>query len=596
MMKRFAYLFLSALVLSSCGEDGVVNTIPEPAPIPTPTPDPQPDPTPVPDDKPTAKQACWPENYGGVMLQGFYWDSYTDTQWSYLETQADDIAPYFSLIWVPNSGNCGGGNNMGYLPLYYFDQTSSFGSEAQLRSMISTYKKKGTGFIADVVINHHNTEDWFGFPSETYKGTNYQFKSTDICKNDDSGKAATAASTAGVKLSDNNDTGEDWDGTRDLDHKSENTQKIVNAYLDFLLNDLGYTGFRYDMVKGYSASFAGLYNAKAAPKFSVGEYWEGSVSKVQNWIEGTKVSDFIQSAAFDFPFRYTCRDAVNGQQSSTMGKSRWGYLLNNSLATDKTYNRFAVTFVENHDTEYRSAQAEQDPIRRDTLAVNAWLLANPGTPCVFYKHWQAYKKDIKLMIEARKLVGIHNQSEVANKSKSTDTFAARQVWGKNGSLIVVVGADCNNFAAPEGFTELLTGYHYRYLVDSKCDQSTWAATVARIAEEEHTEPFTPHTATIYVKSDFTPVYFYVWDSNNNTQLNGDWPGKAITDQVEINGEKWYTQKFDIKTEGYYFNIIFNQGKDKPQTTDIGHVDSDKYYEITIKDGKVEYKDVSSSMM
>ena len=23
----------------------------------------------------------WPQNYGGVMLQGFYWNSYDDTQW-----------------------------------------------------------------------------------------------------------------------------------------------------------------------------------------------------------------------------------------------------------------------------------------------------------------------------------------------------------------------------------------------------------------------------------------------------------------------------------------------------------------------------------
>lgn len=28
----------------------------------------------------------WPANYKGVMLQGFYWDSYQDTQWSHLES------------------------------------------------------------------------------------------------------------------------------------------------------------------------------------------------------------------------------------------------------------------------------------------------------------------------------------------------------------------------------------------------------------------------------------------------------------------------------------------------------------------------------
>ena len=26
--------------------------------------------------------AQWPANYGGVMLQAFYWDSYEDTKWT----------------------------------------------------------------------------------------------------------------------------------------------------------------------------------------------------------------------------------------------------------------------------------------------------------------------------------------------------------------------------------------------------------------------------------------------------------------------------------------------------------------------------------
>ena len=46
----------------------------------------------------------WPANYGGVMLQGFYWDSYDDTRWSTLTSQADELSQYFDLIWVPNSG------------------------------------------------------------------------------------------------------------------------------------------------------------------------------------------------------------------------------------------------------------------------------------------------------------------------------------------------------------------------------------------------------------------------------------------------------------------------------------------------------------
>ena len=45
-------------------------------------------------------QGGWPANYGGVMLQGFYWDSYQETNWEQLTAQADELSKYFSLIWI----------------------------------------------------------------------------------------------------------------------------------------------------------------------------------------------------------------------------------------------------------------------------------------------------------------------------------------------------------------------------------------------------------------------------------------------------------------------------------------------------------------
>ena len=199
----------------------------------------------------------WQNNYGGVMLQGFYWDSYVDSKWTTLEAQADELSSYFDLIWIPQSGNCNNSyNNMGYMPVYYFDQNSSFGTESELRKLISTFKSKHLGVIADVVINHRNNlgvgNSWVDFPKETYKGVDYQMLPSDICGNDDGGATKTWSNSKGYKLG-NNDTGEDWSGCRDLDHTSANVQKCIKAYLDYLLNDLGYSGFRYDMTKGYSA-------------------------------------------------------------------------------------------------------------------------------------------------------------------------------------------------------------------------------------------------------------------------------------------------------------------------------------------------------
>ena len=387
----------------------------------------------------TASAQGWPENYGGVMLQGFYWDSFAQSKWTKLESQADDFASTFDLIWIPQSGKClESWNTMGYTPYYFFNQNSSFGTEAELRSMIQTFKSKGIGTIADVVVNHHNTNGWWGFPAETYRGVTYQFKTTDIVANDDDGATATQAAKDGVTLSSNNDEGEGWGSMRDLDHKSQNVQNIVKAYVKYLKDDLGYTGFRYDMVKGFNGSHVADYNDYAGIEYSVGECWDGT-STIRNWIDATNK----KSAAFDFQFRYTVRNAINSADWSQLGKQNEGnWPLVSSSFNSGNYRRYAVTFVENHDTE-RRANAEQDPIKKDTLAANAYLLAMPGTPCVFYTHWLAYKDEIKAMVAARKLAGINNQSTYANMASHKTYFATAVKTDGENRLMVVVGSNPN---------------------------------------------------------------------------------------------------------------------------------------------------------
>ena len=458
----FLPMFLAIIILgglSACGSDEPIE--PTPTPVDTSKTE-KPDTT---SQQPVTKAAQgWPAQYSGVMLQAFYWDSFDDTQWSVLEGQADQLAGTFDLVWLPQSGNCGG-SSMGYDDLYWFNNyNSSFGTEDQLRSLISTFKAKGIKTIADVVINHRkNVSNWVDFPKETYKGVTYEMVSTDICANDDGGKTKTWATQNGYSLSANNDTGEGWDGMRDLDHKSENVQTIVKAYLDFLKNDLGYAGFRYDMVKGYSASYTGIYNASSKPELSVGECWDGT-NTIKNWINGTKGGDQIQSAAFDFQFRYVVRNAMNKQNYSQLGTQNDGNwpLVSTSTESGK-YRRYAVTFVENHDTERRS-NAAQDPLLKDTLAANAFMLAMPGTPCVFMKHWQAYPAQIKAMVAARKLAGITNESDYRTVRSANTCFI--NVTGNNNDerLLTVIGnlKGFENYVDAEKWAKAVEGYHFAY--------------------------------------------------------------------------------------------------------------------------------------
>ena len=598
----------------------------------------------------------WPANYDGVMLQGFYWNSYQASRWSNLEAQADDLAPYFNLVWIPQSANCGSGNSMGYDDLYWFSNyNSSFGNEAQLRSMIKTFKSKGIGTIADVVINHRNTlESWTDFPVETYKGVTYKMYSTDICHNDDGGKTYNWANGQSPKISLSNkyDSGDGWDGMRDLDHYSSNVQTVVKAYLDMLLNDFGYAGFRYDMVKGYDGRFTGIYNTATKPSYSVGEYWDGDVSKVTTWINATKVNGTPTSAAFDFPIRYAVRDLID---------SNWGTKAKDGLISNASYRQYAVTFVENHDTEYRSSDKQQDPIRKDTLAANAYILASCGTPCVFYKHWQAYPTDIKKMINARHIAGITNTSNTTFNVYVGSLCNVLKTEGSHGTLYAVMGANANKYATPSEFTEILRGYHYRYLLSNSSNiawidlpsghyddvqkarltavsnkqgaqlvyttdgteptansrkaasgteinipmgtttlkvglltGSTVSAVATRTYEISTPEAFTPYNINVYVNVDqvgWKSLNFWAWEnpSGENLTTTGKWPGDAVTATKTIAGKKWYYKTYSIAKRDNMVSLVLNAGKDKPQTIDINYLDKDTYIEITTgKDGKGHY--------
>ncbi len=423
----------------------------------------------------------WPDNYGGVMIQAFSWNSFGDTRWVNLTKQADEISQYFDLMWIPQSGWTGSTGSMGYDVKYYFNQRSAFGTESELRQLINTYKAKGTGTIADVVVNHRgNLSTWTNFPVETYNGVTYQMTASDICKNDDGGETANHLAP-GESLSPNNDEGEDWGGMRDLDHKSENVRNVIKAYVSFLANDLGYTGFRYDMTRGFGAERVAEYNSSAGVQFSVGENWS-SQNEITNWLNKCKLngSGPIMSASFDFPFRYTVRDVIRGHNDSGSPKT-WKDLTVGGLMASAATKRYAVTFVENHDTQYRDPNNQNDPLRTDTLAANAYLLTMPGTPCVFQPHWLAYKQEIKNMIDIRKTVGITNTSTAQKYSmdksyemagfkssgangKAMYCVVGKQKYLKNDKVISQYYASILNEAV-----EVAKGYGYHLYMSKNCE-------------------------------------------------------------------------------------------------------------------------------
>lgn len=474
----------------------------------------------------------WPANYDGVMLQGFYWNSFSDTQWTNLTSQADELSKYFNLIWVPQSGWCNSTTDMGYYPRYWFNQNSAFGTEQELRTMISTFKAKGTGIIADVVVNHKNgVYKWCDFANETVKSKNTDktysvtWDNTDyaqICNNDEANTATKSEAKGKIKGA--ADTGLGDTGCRDLDHTNPTTQQNIKTYEDFLLNEMGYTGFRYDFVKGYDPQYIKMYNEASKPKFSVGEYWHGAVTTtskeddhpfggVKDWVDATDKT----SAAFDFPMKYLIKGAFNDGNWKLLDKN----LTSTLVGIEPQY---AVTFIDNHDTG--EPHVNPDPQRANVEAANAYILAMPGTPCIWISHWKPYKYTIKKCILARKIAGVTNTSSII-KSEGQDNGYVLIVKGNKGNVMLLLGSPNYNTT---GYQLACEGLEFKYYVSNGLDISE----VNSIKREDtgHVIPpfctvndgevcaFFEQPASSNWKGDIT---CWAWDKSGN-YTGGTWPG------------------------------------------------------------------------
>ena len=493
----------------------------------------------------TPKGDGWPENYDGVMLQGFYWNSFEDTKLTELQKQVDELSTYFDLVWLPNTGATGN-QTMGYMPVYWLNHNSNFGRQKALKTLIQSFNAKGTKVIEDVVLNHKAPKgangSWVDFVNETWKHDDIteelNWTTADICSNDDGGYTNTmgadpsmVALNGGWECTGSNDTGDDFSGGRDLDHTSANVQKNCITYLNFLQKELGYSGYRLDMVKGYSASYTKLYNEATQPEFCVGEYWDGQ-DAITSWIDGTGKT----SAAFDFPFKYQVKDAF--------GNGNWSALDYKGICGDTNWQRYAVTFIDNHDTYENEGR-----LVNNVLPANAFMLAMPGTPCVFLKHWQKYPIAIGNMILARKAAGITNQSAIVD-SRSMDGGYYVKVQGTKGTVLCIAGfIDLDT----TGFKLISSGTNYAYFVS---DNITVEGLQEGSDDEEAKE------LTIYVECPEAP-YIYAWNSAGQP-TNGSWPGTQLTTTATMkDGKTFWTRTFSTAP----VNMVISDGGDKTTNED-----------------------------
>lgn len=400
-----------------------------------------------------------PTQSKAVMIQAFHWDSNSETSWSNLYQISGELSGNFDLVWLPPSAFSSGGT--GYMPKQWSNQNSAWGDAGTLKQLINRLKTNDTRAIADIVVNHRDTKSsWIDFYEDNFGqyGT-FQFDTWHIVKDDEAvWNGHLSASQAGA-----NDTGENFDGARDLDHTHDYVQNAVRAYLQWMKNEMGYDGWRYDMVKGFSGWYLDGYNYSGGAYISVGEYWDANYDNVMGWVNNTNQ----KSTAFDFPMKYAALN--NGLAAGNFGNMAWWDGSTNKnrpagLIHNPYTSKFSVTFVDNHDT-YR----DHSKYNGDVLQANAYILSSPGIPCVFYPHWRDHKAAINAMIKARKSVGLHNESDV--EVQNTSGYYKAYSKGTCGEMLTYIGGSGWDVPNGGGWTLAASGNGYAMytnITDQSC--------------------------------------------------------------------------------------------------------------------------------
>lgn len=339
----------------------------------------------------------------GVMMQSFYWDCHhkenmVEKWWNHVKEKVPGLAAAgFTSLWLPPAQKADARLGMGYDPFDYFDLgefdqrggiSTGFGTRQQLVDLIETCHANRMQVYADVVFNHCSGGDHEPNPDT---GTPYYTRFVPA-----SGKFLRNYACFNPSRFESWDAHERFGDFPDLCHRHPEVYRWLLEYARFLVEEIGFDGFRFDMVKGYGAwLITALLEYRYQPKdgrqnvrdahgwefwrpFGFGESW-ASDREINNWIDAANSWSDNPASAFDFPLRYRLKDLCDKSGYSLYELAQPGVLSN-----DRPFQ--AVTFVDNHD--FRRGDAP--PIICDKMLAYAYILTHPGYPCIFWKDYFGY--------------------------------------------------------------------------------------------------------------------------------------------------------------------------------------------------------------
>jgi len=329
----------------------------------------------------------------GVMMQAFHWDCPREDGkefqwWNYICREIPGLAKAgFTCLWLPpvhKAANLGG-PSMGYDPYDYydlgeFDQKGTvptwFGTRHELDELIANAHRNNMTVLADMVFNHNSGAD-----AQEVNLINGQLRWTVF--NPKSGKFPRNWECFHPSMY------ESWDEMTfgdmpDLSHRNPYVYTELLKLARWLIEEVGFDGFRYDFVKGYGANtitavqeYRYMRDGKLFIPYGVAEYWD-SASNTLYWVDQANFSNSNPVDAFDFPLREMLKALCDQYNFGLRNFATWETILRKQPQT-------TVTFVENHDL-----RDEGRPIVNDKLLAYSYILTHEGYPCVFWKDYFNY--------------------------------------------------------------------------------------------------------------------------------------------------------------------------------------------------------------
>ena len=165
-----------------------------------------------------------------------------------------------------------------------------------------------------------------------------------------------------------------------VDIANPTVRRETEKWLRWYLRETGVDGLRLDAVKHISFPFyrelLKRMRADGRELPAVGEYWSGDLGRLLNYLDAVD----NEMRLFDVALHYNFFHASQAGASYDMSR-----IFENTLVAERPEN--AVTFVDNHDTQYGQSLESFVADWFKPLAYALVLLRQDGVPCAFYSDY-----------------------------------------------------------------------------------------------------------------------------------------------------------------------------------------------------------------